>query len=75
MRRARCGRVLRPNSCLAASVGSLGLANGGSGFGSSVPLSCANASGAGPLKTAMADTRSRRRIAAHDCTIVAEILP
>src|ERR1700704_5565465 len=37
------GRILRPNNSLAPIFGSLGLASGGSGLGSMLPLSCANA--------------------------------
>src|SRR5579859_266255 len=37
------GRTLRPNSSLAPSLGSFGLASGGSGFESTLPLSCAGA--------------------------------
>src|SRR4051794_38718936 len=37
------GSTLRPNSSLAPSFGSAGLASGGNGFGSTLPLSCASA--------------------------------
>src|SRR5579863_10161651 len=37
------GRSLRANNSLAPSLGSFGLASGGKGFGSTLPLSCAEA--------------------------------
>ena len=55
---------LRPNNSLAASLGSLGLASGGSGLGSTVPLSCASARAA-----AMAEKRGEESATNHAASI------
>src|SRR5262245_39114253 len=54
------GRYLRANNSLAPSFGSLGLANGGSGFGLTVPLSWASAAEALTMAEISRGIRNRR---------------
>src|SRR5262245_23158597 len=51
--------VRRANSSRAGVFGSSGWASGGSGFGSTLPLSCADAALAAPITNARAATRAR----------------
>src|SRR5689334_1341044 len=56
------GRYLRANNSLAPSLGSLGLASGGSGFGLTVPLSCANAGTVQAARPINRENRKRRGV-------------
>ena len=62
------GSTLRPNSSLAPILGSLGLASGGSGFGLTVPLSCAQRRGAGDRNDV--SERDQNQATDHRSTLV-----
>ena len=67
-RRHRGRQHLAAEQFLCASLGSLGLASGGSGFGSTLPLSCASAAEA-PTTAADSSRKSENQARGHRVTL------